>query len=88
MTKDELLFNAWLTSLNHRLGRYVVRLMDEANATAITEYTVLPAEVEAALGEDLRELAEAILARSLGLALPVQHAGGQAGNRPHPMPEL
>jgi hypothetical protein len=88
MTKDELLFNAWLSSLNQRLGRYVVRLMDEANPLATTEYTVPLIEVEAALGADLRELADAITGRSLGPALPVQDAGDQAAKRPHRTPEL
>jgi hypothetical protein len=66
------LFNAWLTNLNHRLGRYAVRLMDESNPTATTEYTASLAEVEAALGSDLLELADAILGKSAGFTVPVQ----------------
>ncbi|ROP38998.1 hypothetical protein [Saccharothrix texasensis] len=88
MTKDELLFNAWLTSLNQRLGRYVVRLMDEATPTATTEYTVPLAEVEAALGRDLLELADAILGKSAGFTVPVQRPSNQAGTRPRRTPEL
>jgi hypothetical protein len=78
VTKDELLYSAWLTNLNHRLGRYAVRLMDEANPTATTEHTAPLAEVEAALGSDLLELADAILGKSAGFTVPVQGFSRQA----------
>ena len=79
MTRDELLFNSWLTSLNHRLGRYAVRLLDTADPLATTEYTVPLPDVEAQLGNDLKELAEALLDKAQGLPHPVQP---QAGRRP------
>ena len=64
MTKDELLFNTWLTSINTKLGRYIVRLMDESiHAVRDDEeprYREDLVEVEAALARDLGELAEAI----------------------------
>jgi hypothetical protein len=86
VTKDELLYSAWLANLNHRLGRYAVRLMDEANPTATTEYTVPLAEVEAALGNDLLELADAILGKSAGFRVLAQSSGrwAQLPHTPEP----
>ncbi|MBB5958978.1 hypothetical protein FHS29_005587 [Saccharothrix tamanrassetensis] len=85
MTRDELLFSAWLTSLNFRLGRYAVRLLDEVNPLATTTYTTDLASVEAQLGDELRELANALLDKAAGLPFPVQ----PAAERPRtPMPEI
>lgn len=81
MTKGELLFNAWLTSVNQRLGRYTVRLMDEAAPASTTEYTVPLAEVEAELGEDLMELALAISEKAVG-GLPQPDNAAVTGRRP------
>ncbi len=52
--------------------------MDEANPMATTTYTVPLTEVEALLGDDLLELANAILGKSAGLTVPVR---GCHGNR-------
>ncbi|MEU6153246.1 hypothetical protein ABZ816_24915 [Actinosynnema sp. NPDC047251] len=70
MTKDELLFNTWLSSVNTRLGRYVVRLMEES------VHVVRPGEesryrdqlgvVEVELAQDLTELARAIAGKAAG----------------------
>ncbi|MEU4804208.1 hypothetical protein [Actinosynnema sp. NPDC023587] len=75
MTKDELLFNTWLTSVNTRLGRYIVRLMDEsahgAQAAGRTRYSVELADVEVELADDLGRLAEAIASKAAGRPYPV-----------------
>ncbi|MEU4740671.1 hypothetical protein AB0G02_09400 [Actinosynnema sp. NPDC023658] len=69
MTKDELLFNTWLTSVNTKLGRYIVRLMDESVHTVRGEeprYSEDLVEVEAALARDLGDLAAAIARKAAG----------------------
>ncbi|MEV0675582.1 hypothetical protein AB0I60_03570 [Actinosynnema sp. NPDC050436] len=75
MTKDELLFNTWLTSVNTRLGRYIVRLMDEsahaAPAAGRTGYGVELADVEVELADDLNRLARAIALKAAGRPYPV-----------------
>ncbi|MEU4803075.1 hypothetical protein [Actinosynnema sp. NPDC023587] len=75
MTKDELLFNAWLTNVNTRLGRYIVRLVDE-NSHAVPpdqerKYSVESTQVEVALADDLGQLARAIELKATGQPFPV-----------------
>lgn len=74
MTKDELLFNTWLTSVNTRLGRYIVRLMEES-AHAVPDrrprYGVELADVEAELADELNRVAEAIALKAAGKPFPV-----------------
>lgn len=72
MTKEELLFNAWLTSVNHRLGRYAVRRLDEANPLATTTYTAALFEVETELGHELIELGTALLSKAAGMEFSVE----------------
>lgn len=72
MNRDELLFGAWLSSLNTRLGRYAVRLVDEASMPGHTDYSEALPEVERKLATDLIELAHAILRKSDGLPYPKQ----------------
>ncbi|CCH33193.1 hypothetical protein BN6_59360 [Saccharothrix espanaensis DSM 44229] len=74
MTKDELLFNTWLTSVNTRLGRYVVRLMEESvhsPPAGRTRYGVELAEIELELADDLSRLAQAIALKAAGKPYPV-----------------
>ncbi|MEU4447771.1 hypothetical protein AB0K14_12700 [Actinosynnema sp. NPDC050801] len=70
MTKDELLINIWLTSVNTKLGRYIVRLTDESVHTVRDDeeprYREGLVEVEAALARDLGELAEGIAREATG----------------------
>ncbi|GAA3458105.1 hypothetical protein ACFFSW_13240 [Saccharothrix longispora] len=78
MTKDELLFNAWLSDVNTELARYVVRLVDESAPAASRPSGPsggLPAaadlvEVEAALAFDLAEVAKAIALKATGQPYP------------------
>ncbi|GGP81864.1 hypothetical protein [Saccharothrix coeruleofusca] len=72
MDRDELLFNAWLTSVNTRLGRYVVRLVDEACLRPAPRHSVPLVQVERELAEDLTELADAIARKAAGESFPVQ----------------
>ncbi|MEU4801313.1 hypothetical protein [Actinosynnema sp. NPDC023587] len=60
MTREELLYNAWLTELNTRLGRYIVRLIDEAGRHPDDASSFPLEELETSLSEDLTELAKAI----------------------------
>ncbi|MEU4802363.1 hypothetical protein [Actinosynnema sp. NPDC023587] len=85
MTRDELLFNAWLTSVNHRLGRYVVRRLDEANPLATTSYTAGLLDVETQLGNELVELGTALLRKAAGLEFPVEFSMVQPRT---PKPEI
>ncbi|WP_179118337.1 hypothetical protein [Saccharothrix sp. ALI-22-I] len=94
MTKDELLFNTWLTSVNSRLGRYIVRLMDESVHVAPTmipgpngepKYTVDLAEVEAELAADLNELAQAIAMKAAGQPYLLQVGEDSVGSPVRPL---
>lgn len=73
MTEEELAFVAWVSRVNQDLGRYVVRLVDEANPLCTTEYTTKLVEIESQLAADLAEAAQAIAARRY--ALPHQARG-------------
>jgi hypothetical protein len=83
VTKDELCYNSWLTQVNFRLGRYVVRLVDEASGLCTTEYTMPLAKVEAMLGHDLMELGSAALAKSSGVPHPAPTTADQAPSLPN-----
>ncbi|XVV02689.1 hypothetical protein ACQPW3_35860 [Actinosynnema sp. CA-248983] len=73
MTEEELEFVAWVSRVNQDLGRYVVRLVDQANPLCTTEYTTALVDIETQLAEDLTEAAKAISARRH--ALPRQVRG-------------
>ncbi|XVV06704.1 hypothetical protein ACQPW3_15485 [Actinosynnema sp. CA-248983] len=73
MTEEELAFVAWVSRVNQDLGRYVVRLVDEANPLCTTEYTTQLVEIENQLAADLAEAAHAVAARRY--ALPRQIRG-------------
>ncbi|WP_158839455.1 hypothetical protein [Saccharothrix deserti] len=69
MNQQELLFSARLSSVNSLLGRYIARLMNEADPLSRTEYTVPLAEVEQEVGTELAKLAHAILNKAAGPSL-------------------
>ncbi|MGM1063668.1 hypothetical protein [Saccharothrix sp. Mg75] len=89
MTRDELLFNAWLSSVNTELARYVVRLVDESAQAAPPPAgpggephgDVDLAEVEAALAFDLAEVAKAIALKATGQPYP-RRGRKQGDDRP------
>ncbi|MFT7837968.1 hypothetical protein Q5530_17670 [Saccharothrix sp. BKS2] len=78
VTREELLFNAWLSRVNPRLGRYVICLVDESVRTALLppesverqQNAAELAEVERELAFDLGELARAIALKSTGQPFP------------------
>ena len=71
MDKLELIFNARLSSVDSLLGRYIARLLNEADPPSCTEYTVPPAHLEQEVGAEPAGPAHAVLARSAGLPLGV-----------------
>jgi hypothetical protein len=64
--KQQLVFTARLSSVNSLLGRYIARLMNEADPLTRTEYTVPLVEMEREVGVELVELARVILTESAG----------------------
>ncbi|MEV0676612.1 hypothetical protein AB0I60_08810 [Actinosynnema sp. NPDC050436] len=77
MTKEELLFNAWLTSVNHRPGRYAVRRLDEASPLVTTTCTAALFEVETQLGHELIELGTALLTKAAGMDFSIEPSEAQ-----------
>lgn len=64
VTKDELEFVTWLSRVNQDLGRYIVRLIDEANPLCTTDYTTDLNQVETELAQALTETARAVGSRA------------------------
>ncbi|MFC5056385.1 hypothetical protein [Saccharothrix xinjiangensis] len=89
VTRDELLFNAWLSSVNTELARYIVRLVDESahaspppsGPSGELRGALDLAEVEAALAFDLAEVAKAIALKASGQPYP-RRGRMQAGGPP------
>lgn len=77
MNKEELVHLAACTNLNSELGRYVARVMDEANDNGHTEYTTPIDDVKRALGAQMVELGEALQRRLPAGPLVIEHVAQQ-----------
>lgn len=78
MDKRELLFNTWLSSVNTQLGRYITRLLTEADPHSTTEYTTPLSDVERELGAALIELGMAISDKAADLPFALEGAASDA----------
>lgn len=88
MDKQQLLFNAWVTSVNTSLGRYIARLMTEADPRSTTEFTTALAQVEQDLADELLELAHVLFQKSADRPYTVPNSSHQPVQPPPTRPAI
>lgn len=88
MNKQQLLFNAWVTSVNTSLGRYIARLMTEADPHCTTEFTTPLPEVEWDLAGELLVLAHALFQKAADRGFEIPDTRGERHEPTRPKPAI